>query len=98
MIMQFLVMPMFFLSGAIFPLRNLPTWMDILSKLNPASYAIDSLRQIVFRFIDIPEIIVSQFKFTLFSAPISLTTDLLLVGGFGILMVILAVFAFNRSD
>src|SRR5713101_979610 len=34
-VMNFLMMPMFFLSGALFPLRNLPGWMTWLTRLDP---------------------------------------------------------------
>ncbi len=44
LIMNFLVMPIFFLSGAIFPLKNLPTVMDILARLDPLSYGVDGVR------------------------------------------------------
>ena len=36
-VMNFLMMPMFFLSGALFPLGNLPTWLAVLTRLNPAT-------------------------------------------------------------
>src|SRR5665811_2081640 len=38
MIMNFIMMPMFFLSGAMFPLSNAPVWMDTLAKINPLTY------------------------------------------------------------
>ena len=44
LIMNFLVMPLFFLSGALFPLTNLPTALAILVRLNPLSYGVDALR------------------------------------------------------
>ena len=44
MIMNFLVMPLFFLSGALFPLNNLPKFIDIISHLNPLTYGVDGLR------------------------------------------------------
>ncbi len=43
-IMNFLVMPLFFLSGSIFPLNTAPKAMQILGKLDPLSYGIDGLR------------------------------------------------------
>ena len=48
MIMNFLIMPMFFLSGAFFPMKGLPTWMNSLMKINPLSYAVDALRNVIF--------------------------------------------------
>lgn len=44
LIMNFLIMPIFFLSGALFPIEGLPPALDIISKLNPLSYGIDGLR------------------------------------------------------
>ena len=43
-IMSMLVMPLFFLSGAFFPLENVPTWMQILSHVDPLMYGVDGLR------------------------------------------------------
>jgi ABC-2 type transport system permease protein len=43
-IMNFLVMPLFFLSGSIFPLNTAPTALRVLGKLDPLSYGIDGLR------------------------------------------------------
>lgn len=44
LIMNFLVAPLFFLSGALFPLKNLPTALDIATKIDPLSYGVDGLR------------------------------------------------------
>jgi len=47
-VVQFFVMPMFFLSGAMFPLAGLPAWLNALTKIDPATYAVDPLRETVF--------------------------------------------------
>jgi ABC-2 type transport system permease protein len=47
-IMQVIVLPMFFLSGAFFPESNLPGWLAVLSRLDPMSYAVDPMRRLVF--------------------------------------------------
>ena len=44
LIMNFLVMPIFFLSGALFPLTNLPTALTVATRLDPLAYGIDGLR------------------------------------------------------
>ncbi|MCL6096807.1 MAG: ABC transporter permease [Patescibacteria group bacterium] len=44
LIMNFLIMPIFFLSGALFPLRGLPKAMEIVTKIDPLSYGVDGLR------------------------------------------------------
>ena len=43
-IMNFLVMPIFFLSGALYPLNNLPTALAAATRIDPLSYGIDGLR------------------------------------------------------
>ncbi len=43
LIMNFLVMPLFFLSGALFPIQSTPSFLQIISKVNPLSYGIDGL-------------------------------------------------------
>jgi ABC-2 type transport system permease protein len=47
-VIQFFVLPTFFLSGAVFPLSGLPTWLEALTKIDPLSYAVDPLRRAVF--------------------------------------------------
>jgi ABC-2 type transport system permease protein len=47
-VMQMLLMPLMFLSGALFPLANLPTWLHVLTHLNPLTYAVDPMRHAVF--------------------------------------------------
>ena len=44
LIMNFLVMPIFFLSGALFPLNNIPTALSVVTKLDPLTYGVDGLR------------------------------------------------------
>ncbi len=52
-VVQFFVMPLFFLSGAVFPLRGLPSWLNALTKLDPLTYAVDPLRHIVFEHLSV---------------------------------------------
>ncbi len=44
LIMGFIIMPIFFLSGALFPLDRLPTWLRMLSYFDPLTYGVDGLR------------------------------------------------------
>lgn len=48
--MQFAGLGMVFLGGAFFPVQAMPTWMNLLMLVNPATYAIDLLRQTTFQF------------------------------------------------
>jgi ABC-2 type transport system permease protein len=47
-VVQFFVMPMFLLSGALFPLTRLPTWLQVLTRIDPLTYAVDPMRRAVF--------------------------------------------------
>jgi ABC-2 type transport system permease protein len=42
------VMPLYFLSGSMFPNGHLPTWLTILNRIDPLTYAVDPLRRLVF--------------------------------------------------
>jgi ABC-2 type transport system permease protein len=46
-VVQLLVMPLFFLSGALYPLAALPPWLALLTRLDPLTYAVDPLRRAV---------------------------------------------------
>jgi ABC-2 type transport system permease protein len=45
---QMLVMPLFFLSGALYPLNGLPTWLAILTRFDPLTYIVSPMRHAVF--------------------------------------------------
>ncbi len=44
LIMNFLIMPIFFLSGALFPLKGLPKALSVITRMNPLAYGVDGLR------------------------------------------------------
>ena len=42
--MQMFVFPMFLLSGALYPVSELPTWLGVLTRIDPLTYAVDAMR------------------------------------------------------
>ena len=46
-IMNFVIMPMWFLSGAMFPPTNLPVWLNLLMHVNPLTYGVDLVRRLI---------------------------------------------------
>ncbi|HEY8624995.1 MAG TPA: ABC transporter permease [Solirubrobacteraceae bacterium] len=52
-VMQMVVMPMFFISGALFPVSGLPGWLTVLNRIDPLTYAVDPMRRIVFNHLSI---------------------------------------------
>lgn len=85
-IMNFLIMPLFFLSGALFPVTNLPGWLGGLVHLDPLTYGVDALRNLV-----------GPASGPL-SAVYPLWLDVATIMGFGALMIGIAVWLFNRQE
>lgn len=83
MIMNFLVMPLFVLSGAMFPIERLPGWLHFLTRVDPLTYGVDALRFLMLG----PG-----------SAQFSLAFSVSVLAAFGAAMISLAVFLFNRTD
>jgi len=92
-VMQFLLFPMIFLSGVFFPVNNLPSWMNILVKVNPATYGVDSIRQLVLG----PQP-TTLFDLTVLGHTMSIAEDLMVVAAFGVVMAVLAMWSFNIQE
>ena len=84
-IMNFIVMPMFFLSGAMYPVRMLPHVLGIFTRINPLTYGIDALKYMV-----LPLSISSTHDF-----PLSL--DIAVIAAASILFVVVAANVFERK-
>ena len=54
-VMQLVVFPMVFLSGALYPVAGLPAWLEVLNRISPLTYAVDPMRHLVFNHLDISE-------------------------------------------
>ncbi len=52
-VMQMIVMPMFFISGALFPASGLPGWLTVLNRIDPLTYGVDPMRRLVFNHLHI---------------------------------------------
>jgi ABC-2 type transport system permease protein len=59
LLMNFFLMPLFFLSGAMFPLQGLPGWMTFLTKINPVAYGVDMIRGILLKGVQVTSNVVS---------------------------------------
>ena len=100
-VMQLFVLPLFFLSGAMFPLTGLPLWLMVMTKVDPLSYAVDPMRRAVFA--HLPH---SQAAAALHLNPgmtwnghlVPTGIELLIVALLGLLMTGLAMFQFNRPE
>jgi ABC-2 type transport system permease protein len=97
-VMNFLMMPMFFLSGALFPLTNLPGWMTVLTRLDPASYGIDPLRRVVLSDSGRSSALVERFGLTINGQVLPIPLEAGIVLAFGAVMLGIAVVMFQRRD
>jgi len=91
LLMQVIIFPMFFLSGAFFPLTSVPLWMTYLAKINPLTYGVDALRQIILA-PQIPNNLLERIVLY----PIHINFLFLLF--FSLIMIFIAVMAFNKRN
>ena len=99
-LMQMVVMPMFFLSGALFPVAGLPRWLEILNRLDPLTYAVDPMRRAVFAHIHISETARRTLDpgVTWWGWRVPGLLEAALVGLIGLLMLAIAILQFSRTD
>jgi len=83
-IQTFINLPLFFLSGALFPTtgEGIPSWMQLASKLNPLSYGVDALRTVILR--------------TDWTPIQPLYINIAIIGIFDLIMIIIGTWAFGR--
>jgi ABC-2 type transport system permease protein len=91
---------MFFLSGALYPLSNLPTWLRALTRIDPLTYAVDPMRRAVFAHLDIPAAAqrVLNPGVTWFGWRVPTLVELGLVLVMGLVMLGIAMAEFSRAE
>src|SRR5215212_769636 len=99
-VMQMLVMPLFFLSGALYPLSGLPTWLEVLNRLNPLTYAVDPMRRLLFDHLDISEAARHTLDsgVTWFGWRVPTLLELGIVLLLGLAMMAVAIWQFTRTE
>jgi ABC-2 type transport system permease protein len=89
MVMALVLQPMLFLSGAIFPLEDLPDWLGVITRLNPATYGVDAIRRVV-----LPDAV----PLTIGDWVVPLWADALITLVFGVVMLVLSVRLFSKTE
>src|SRR5262249_32590482 len=92
---QIFLMPMFFLSGALYPLNGLPTWLHFLTRIDPMTYAVDPMRRVVFAHLN-PPIHVPGVTWGSWVVPTVVELGIVLVMGFVLMLVGIA--QFRRTE
>ena len=99
-VMQMLLFPMIFLSGALFPLSRLPGWLNVITHINPLTYAVAPLRQVVFAAQHMPPAASRRFpaSVSLFGYTLSIGVELAVVAVFILIFIALAIRGFSRTE
>lgn len=82
---QLAIMPLVFLSGALFPLGDLPGWLTVLTRINPLTYAVDPMRNAVFDHLGVSDAVNERFNPGVdwfgWTVPVSLEVTVLGIAG-----------------
>jgi ABC-2 type transport system permease protein len=99
-LMQVLLLPLSFLSGALYPLSGLPAWLGLLTRLNPLTYAVHPVRTAVFGHLDLPDAVRARLNpdITWFGWAVPTAVQLLLVAALGALLTAIAVRQFQKVE
>jgi ABC-2 type transport system permease protein len=99
-VMQFVVLPLFFLSGALFPLRALPTWLAVLTKIDPLAYVVDPMRRAVFEHVHTTPAVAHLFGGTITwnGWPVPIGVELGITAAIGAVLLGIAIAAFSKTD
>jgi ABC-2 type transport system permease protein len=97
---QMLLMPLFFLSGALFPLANLPSWLQVLTRIDPLTYAVDPVRRAVFAHLDVPAAVTARLNpgVTWGDWRVPTWLELIIVAVMGIAMLGVGIWQFKSAD
>ena len=99
-LMQAILMPLMFLSGALYPLSGLPTWLNALVHINPITYAVHPFRQAVFAHITASPAARAKLNppLTWWGWHVPIPLQLVVVLGTGLLFLGIAILEFDRAD
>jgi ABC-2 type transport system permease protein len=99
-VMQMLVMPMYFLSGALYPVTGLPTWLELLNRLNPLTYAVDPMRRLVFNHLDVSDAARQTLDpgVTWWGWPVPAVVEAGIVLLIGLTLLTISIWQFNRTE
>ncbi len=97
---QMVVMPLFFLSGALYPLVGLPVWLSVLTRLDPLTYVVGPMRYTVLTHLNISPVARHLLTppITWNGWPVPILLSLAIVGAMGLGMLIVAIIEFSKTE
>jgi ABC-2 type transport system permease protein len=97
---QMIVMPMFFLAGALYPVSGLPRWLELLNRIDPLTYAVDPMRRLIFSHLDLSPAAIRALDpgVTWFGWRVPGLLEAAVVALLGLVMLGVAVLEFSRTE
>jgi ABC-2 type transport system permease protein len=97
---QMVVLPLFFLSGALYPLNGLPAWLTVLTRIDPITYIVDPMRHAVFDHLSVSPVAVQALSpgITWFGWVVPLGLSLAMVAVMGTGMLAIAIAEFRKTE
>jgi ABC-2 type transport system permease protein len=97
---QLFVLPLFFLSGALYPLNGLPAWLTVLTRIDPLTYIVDPMRSAVFAHLSVSPLAVQTLSpgITWFGWVVPLGLSLAMVAFMGAAMLAIAIAEFRKTE
>jgi len=97
---QMFVLPLFFLSGALYPLHGLPSWLTVLTRIDPLTYIVDPMRHAVFDHLSISPLALRALSpgVTWDGWLVPLGLSLAMVAVMGLAMLAIAIAEFRRTE
>ncbi len=93
---QMLVMPLFFLSGALYPLNGLPSWLTVLTRIDPLTYVVGPMRHAVFSHLNLSPLAAHRLSpgitWAGWTVPLWLSLGIVAAMGLGLMSVAIAEF------
>jgi ABC-2 type transport system permease protein len=93
---QMLVLPLFFLSGALYPLSGLPAWLSVLTRIDPLTYIVGPMRHAVFSYLSMPAVfeehLAPGITWGSWLVPIWFSVGIVALMGLGMMLVAIAEF------
>jgi ABC-2 type transport system permease protein len=99
-LMQMVMMPMFFLSGAMFSVANLPQWLAVLNRLDPLTYAVEPMRRAIFAHLDISPVARRALDpgVTWFGWRVPTLLEAAVIAILGLVMLTVAIWEFSQAE
>ena len=96
-VVQLIIFPLIFLSGIFFPVNDVPTWLQIIARVNPLTYGVDAIRQILLS----GSATVSSnlvIGITVFGHTMTVLEDVIVIATLGAVLILAATWSFSRQE